>query len=113
METKIGTYIDLFHGRATPEENLNDWGTPGPTLGPFDDISITYATHIKCSYNRGADIIWLKYDGDLVEFNGVYYGDIAMFAGRQISETEVQSLSDDRKYVVTPYNEVDKKYFSP
>jgi hypothetical protein len=28
-------YLELYHGRHSPDENLDDWGFEGPVLGPF------------------------------------------------------------------------------
>jgi hypothetical protein len=27
-------YLQLFHGRKTPDEQMSGWGTEGPVLGP-------------------------------------------------------------------------------
>ena len=34
--TKTGVYLHLFHGRAEPDQSLDDWGEQGPVLGPFE-----------------------------------------------------------------------------
>lgn len=106
---QIGIYIELFHGRKTVEENLEDWGTQGPVLGPFEDIIITYASHVKCAYAGGSKLVWLNFNDDLLEFDGVYYGDFAIFTGKQVG-TEVHKINGDLKREVIPVQAVPEKY---
>jgi hypothetical protein len=47
-------YIELFHGRTDPKEELEDWGSPGPIFGPLQFVHTTYACHIKFNY---ADVL--------------------------------------------------------
>ncbi len=37
-------YLNLFHGRNTPDEQLTDWGFDGPIVGPLDYIQWTYGS---------------------------------------------------------------------
>lgn len=46
---KVATYLTLWHGRKTPDENLDDWGSNGPTFGPFEEVTVTYGAHVKAS----------------------------------------------------------------
>ena len=79
-------YLELFHGRHNPDEELDDWGFEGPILGPFPYVHITFASDIKV----GAEYILppqtllamhdLSYTRDQVEFAGSYYGDISAFS---------------------------------
>jgi len=66
-----GVYLYLFHGRKSPEEQLEDWGDRGPVLGPFPFVHTTYCADIKCGY-EGEE---LQIVGELVYYDGVYYGD--------------------------------------
>ena len=43
-------YIELFHGRTDPKEELEDWGSPGPIFGPLQFGHTTYACDIKFNY---------------------------------------------------------------
>lgn len=70
----MSVYLHLFHGRKSLDEQLNDWGTDGPLLGPFEFIQITYANTIRCG--TGDDEWWLAFDGDCVKYKDVFYGDI-------------------------------------
>jgi hypothetical protein len=73
-------YIELFHGRTDPKEELEDWGHPGPIFGPLQFVHTTYARDIKFNYadesRRGG---WLNVTEDLVYYDGVYYGDWSVF----------------------------------
>ena len=42
-----GVYIELFHGRNDPDQEMEDWGVPGPVFGPFRFAHTTYSDHIK------------------------------------------------------------------
>lgn len=110
MKDKIGTYLTLWHGRKSPDENLNDWGETGPTFGPFEDVTITYATHVKAA--QGGKTLWLDYtNSDLIEYDGVFYGDFTIFAGVQAGEWVKNPNSKGSEAKVTPLSEVPEKYF--
>lgn len=66
-------YLRLFHGRADPSDVLNDWGTDGPTIGPFDTYHSTYCLALELW--NGETSLELSTDRALVHFDGVFYGD--------------------------------------
>lgn len=73
-------YLHLFHGRKTTDEIMEDWGSDGPTFGPYDYIHHTYATRISMG-REGEGTDDLAWDGDsLVFYNGIYYGDFSVFS---------------------------------
>ncbi|MDP3500435.1 MAG: hypothetical protein Q8S33_08885 [Myxococcales bacterium] len=72
-------YLRLFHGRADPSDVLNEWGTDGPTIGPFDTYHSTYCEALELW--NGETSFELATDRALVHFDGVFYGDF------EISET--------------------------
>lgn len=37
----MSVYLYLFHGRATPDEDVEDWGCEGPAIGPLDYVHTT------------------------------------------------------------------------
>jgi len=43
-------YLELFHGRKDPKEELEDWGSLGPIFGPLQFVHTTYACNIKFNY---------------------------------------------------------------
>ena len=73
-----GVYIELFHGRADPLQDLEDWGEPGPVFGPFRFVHTTYASHIKLGSD--ADTLQeLNVLEDMVYYGGMWYGDWSVF----------------------------------
>ena len=74
-------YIKLFHGRDDPEQDMDDWGYDGPTLGPFEAVCFTYCTHVRCftDENNDEELCLSFHDGMLVH-DGKYYGDFEVVA---------------------------------
>ena len=54
----MSVYLYLFHGRATPDEDVEDWGCEGPAIGPLDYVHTTYGSEVKI---RGAKAVLEKY----------------------------------------------------
>jgi hypothetical protein len=80
-------YIKLFHGRKAVDEKLEDWGECGPVLGPFRYCHITYmSTELKLNY-EGEDC-WINIIGDLVFYDGMYYGDISIISKDVLDDSE-------------------------
>ena len=99
-----GLYLHLYHGRKDPDENLEDWGSEGPVIGPLAYVHTTYMCDVKfaaapdvmdrffpavmaewCA--RGLSNVagplcdWrLTIFDDYVEYDGIYYGDWTVFA---------------------------------
>ncbi len=74
----MSVYLRLFHGRVTPDEQLNDWGTDGPVFGPYDYVSTTYGCEIRMGNNVENPCELSIIDG-LVFYDGIYYGDWTVF----------------------------------
>lgn len=96
-------WLHLFHGRDTTDEEMDDWGFDGPTLGPFSYIHTTYGVDVKFAMDRDAfrqsfpDLFeewsskgYSNVAGPLIEhnfsvvdgcleFQGKYYGDWSVF----------------------------------
>ena len=55
-ETKLqgAVYLHLFHGRDDPNQEMDDWGFRGPTLGPFRYVQTTYMSDVKFAMEREA-----------------------------------------------------------
>ncbi len=82
-------YLKLFHGRDSPNQDMDDWGFEGPTIGPLSFVHTTYATDIKvCFANEETERKFfpnntLSYPDSVtfpvveacIEFNGKFYGD--------------------------------------
>ncbi|MBK8072442.1 MAG: hypothetical protein IPK34_10760 [Ramlibacter sp.] len=98
---KPGLYLGLFHGRHHPREPMNDWGFDGPTIGPLRWCHTTYALDIKIEFEEAADAIGyfgteeiqfeLKIDGDLLVFDGMYFGDWTVY---YVSPDDCERLPD-------------------
>jgi hypothetical protein len=86
-------YIELFHGRTDPKEELEDWGSPGPIFGPLQFVHTTYACDIKFNYaDESQRNGWLNVTEDFVYYDGVYYGDWSVFT----------ELNDDLRELAPP-----------
>ena len=83
----MALYLRLFHGRSHPDEELDDWGSDGPVLGPFKFVHTTYACHIKMGDN-GKEMIELFIHDDMVYYDGVWYGDWSVFGEKQRRENK-------------------------
>ena len=73
-----GVYIELFHGRPDPLQDLDDWGELGPVFGPLRFVHTTYAWDIKL----GSDVDTLQelnVLSDMVYYGGMWYGDWSVF----------------------------------
>lgn len=76
-----GMYLQLLHGRKSPDEQLDDWGPDGPCFGPLSWVHITYLTSINVGVSEqsigpmvGAPDPMYFVD-DLLYYDGMYYGD--------------------------------------
>jgi hypothetical protein len=76
-------YLKLMHGRATPDQQMNDWGFDGPILGPFEAVHFTYTTHVRC-FPKGSDgdaeALELCFHDDMLVYDGKFYGDFEIAA---------------------------------
>ena len=73
----FGVYIKLFHGRKSPEEELDDWGEAGPVFGPFPFVHTTYGDHLKFDDSSMGE---LRVVDDCLYYDGMYYGDWSVFS---------------------------------
>lgn len=66
--------IHFYHGRETVETELDDWGSDGPI------VKVSRVTLGRAGINLVVEdkIEHLGYVGDLLYYQGVYYGDIAI-----------------------------------
>lgn len=70
-------YLQLYHGRHAPDEELSDWGFDGPIFHIPDELSgvtMTYACEIQFEYQQDHFGL-LKIDGDCLYYDGAWYGD--------------------------------------
>ena len=72
-------YLELFHGRTDPNQDMDDWGTLGPIF-EIDNVNITYGAHIKLQAEDDELFSELFVnDQQLVHYGGVFYGDLCIF----------------------------------
>ena len=93
-------YLKLFHGRERPDEPLDDWGEPGPIFGPYPFFHTTYQSDIKFDDDRGV----LRIVGDLVYYDGMFYGDWSVFDGPVGTITVRLRISSERAHMSLEYS---------
>jgi hypothetical protein len=71
-------YLQLYHGRKDPAEQMEDWGFVGPTFGPLSYVVQTYRTTIRL-HGGGDRELWLDCHDDMIVWDGCYYGDMSIF----------------------------------
>jgi hypothetical protein len=93
-------YIRLFHGRKHIYQELDDWGSDGPILGPYDCIHTTYAGCIKMSIKDTLNELFVV--DDVLFYGGVFYGDWSVFDADRLSDEEKAYYQkyDARKSVI-------------
>ena len=76
-------YLKLFHGRKDPNQDMEDWGFDGPVFGPIQYAHVVYHHHVAMQgYATGGPPVWegwLEWVGDLLYYDGAYYGDWSVF----------------------------------
>lgn len=96
-------YLRLYHGRATVGEQMEDWGSDGPVIGPLASIHVTYMSQLQfaaapdvmerffpevmaqwraggVSNGHGPLCDWqFNVIDDLIEYGGTLYGDWSTF----------------------------------
>lgn len=105
----MGVYLHLFHGRNSIEEDMNDWGFDGPTIGPLEYVHVTYMSDLKIAakfsvmeqffpalaaehktFNQKHNQPWDHHPVDhqlfsvegLIEHDGKFYGDWSVSTGK-------------------------------
>ena len=83
----MSVYLELFHGRDDPEQDMDDWGFQGPAIGPLDFVHVTYGEGPRLLAKHGEMECWLQKHEDMIAFRGKYYGDWAV-----VSETKHEEI---------------------
>jgi len=98
----VSVYIELFHGRRDPTQDMDDWGERGPILGPFRWIHTTYAGTIHLGNEDAPDdsVGDLHVDGDMVYYDGAWYGDWSVF-----DQVAFDALPEKDRERLVPYDE--------
>ena len=68
--------LELYHGRPSPDIDMDDWGTEGPLLY-VDFVSVTYSNSIRIQFTGQDDPEFLEDHvvDDCFFYDGVLYGD--------------------------------------
>lgn len=80
-----GMYLKLLHGRRSVREEMDDWGSDGPWIGPLKWFHCTYLSSLGIGFEDGSEVAPMLQGGDLpspmflssglLYFDGMYYGD--------------------------------------
>lgn len=70
--------LELFHGRTSPHEDMNGWGSLGPVF-VVDYVHVTYWSDLKLGIDQPAGDGDLHLVDDLIYYDGMYYGDWSVF----------------------------------
>lgn len=81
-----GFYIMMMHGRSSPDENLDDWGSDGPVIGPFTWMHVTYQATWRLGVDESGDDVEMHFVADLLYYDGVYYGDWEVVSPEAMSD---------------------------
>lgn len=76
----MGVYLNLYHGRIDPNVDMDDFGSEGPSLGPFDYVTTTYLYNTRAGRENNTIIYTFDIVEDMLLCNGVYYGDWSVTA---------------------------------
>jgi len=91
-------YLELFHGRPDPAQEMEDWGEQGPVFGPLQYLHTTYAYHVEFMLKNGeCGELWII--DDMIYYDGFWYGDWSVFdAGEEHNEAlkRLQPYSEEK-----------------
>jgi hypothetical protein len=79
-EKRPGVVLHLYHGRAHPSENMEEWGADGPRIAclcfgfTYDTLWIILPDEQRIELHRMLDCI---------EWEGVYYGDFEVISAEE------------------------------
>lgn len=83
-------YIRLFHGRADPEQDMDEWGSDGPVLGPYNFVHTTYGSIVRLGCKDDSCDELFLYE-DMLYYDGVYYGDWSVFDELILNDSKYQA----------------------
>lgn len=90
-------YLFLFHGRPSPDMDMDERGTDGPVIGPCK-VSFTYGG-IKIHPMGGQDDAWeagipVAMRGDCIQCAGTFYGDAEVWTERDLKGESPVTVKD-------------------
>jgi hypothetical protein len=75
----MSVWIEMFHGRLEPDEEMSDWGFQGPVVGPFDWIHTTYDVDMRGGRNSDDKVVDFPIRNGLLLWEDKWYGDWSIF----------------------------------
>jgi hypothetical protein len=72
-------YLQLYHGRTDPAQEMEGWGFDGPTFGPLSSYVHTYCCHFRIHGECDSSEVWLQCHDDMIRWDGCCYGDMEVF----------------------------------
>jgi hypothetical protein len=75
-------YLRLYHGRADPAQDMDQWGFDGPTFGPLSCYVHTYCCTFRIHGDSDTSEAWLEKHDDMIQWGGCFYGDMEVFIAR-------------------------------
>lgn len=89
-------YLVFYHGRNTPDEHMDDWGFPGPIVGPFVSIHIVYGfIHLCDEVGEYCDLIKAN---DTYPVSNKYYGDISIVENEELYDKTDKRVISLKQY---------------
>lgn len=83
-----GMYLRLLHGRASPDYEMEDWGSDGPWIGPLERFHCIYSSEVGITFVGGEELSPMSPNetvvpplyvfGQLIYHDGIYYGDFEL-----------------------------------
>lgn len=107
-------YLHLFHGRNSPDEDLDDWGFNGPTIGPLRYVHTTYASHLKfefledeaaAKFGLDPEEGELRIVDDMVVYDGKYFGDWSVSAEKATGHYQTMAGGVASQYLHLTHHE--------
>ena len=80
---------------------MDDWGSKGPVLGPYELTQATYAFHLKLIKSDG-NCNELMYFEDMLYYDGVYYGDWGLFSSKTFKESNFKVTHFEKEIANLP-----------
>lgn len=102
----MNNFISFFHGRTSPEEDLEDWGSIGPIVGPVK-VSWTYGC-LKLHPPDYSDLYHITFLNDLVPIDGFYYGDFEILDEEDGSLQEKFSSKEYKTLTLEQFKQLNK-----
>ena len=97
----MSVYLKLFHGRNTPDEELEGWGFGGPTLGPLNYVHMTYGDNVKVGWGDREEDMFSLWE-DMICYDGKWYGDWSVHGQDQLSGTNSVTPYEPKKANAIP-----------